>query len=107
MSGGSIALALPLSALLIFSVHPLVYIPALAGATFFLFMNPGLLTSVVVSVAGPQRRAQAVALTIVVIHLVGDVPSPLLIGWVADLGGLRWGVSLVMTALVAAACCWF
>jgi MFS family permease len=103
VSGGSIVLALPLSALLIFSVHPWLYIPALAGATFLLFMNPGVLTSVVVSVAGPRRRAQAMALTIVVIHLVGDVPSPLLIGWVADLGGLRWGVSLIMTALVAAA----
>lgn len=103
VSGGSIVLALPLSALLIYSVHPFFYIPALAGATFLLFMNPGVLTSVVVSVAGPGRRAQAVALTIVVIHLVGDVPSPFLIGWISDLGGLRWGVSLIMTALVAAA----
>jgi hypothetical protein len=39
----------------------------------------------------------------VVIYLVGDVPSPFLIGWVSDLGGLRWGVSLIMTPLVAAA----
>jgi hypothetical protein len=61
VSGGSIVLALPLSALLIFSVHPFLYIPALAGATFPLFMNPGLLTSVVVTVAGPLRRAQSVA----------------------------------------------
>jgi MFS transporter, Spinster family, sphingosine-1-phosphate transporter len=103
VSGASIVLALPLAAVLIFSVHPLLYIPALAGATFLLFMNPGVLTSVVVSVAGPWRRAQAVALTIVVIHLVGDVPSPFLIGWVSDLGGLKWGVSLTMTALAAAA----
>ncbi len=103
VSGGSVILALPLSAALIFSAQPSIYIPALAGATFLLFMNPGLLTTVVVSVAGPRCRAQAVALTIVVIHLVGDVPSPFLIGWVSDLGGLRWGVSLTMTALAAAA----
>ena len=57
-----------------------------------------MLTAVVVSVAGPWRRAQAVALNIVVIHLVGDVPSPFLIGWVSDLGSLKWGVSLTLVA---------
>ncbi len=57
----------------------------------------------VVSVAGPWRRAQAVALNIVVIHLVGDVPSPFLIGWVSDLWGLKMGVSLTLGALVAGA----
>ena len=46
-------------------------------------------------------RAQAVALNIVVIHLVGDVPSPFLIGWVADLWTLQWGVSLTLVALLA------
>ena len=62
-----------------------------------------MLTAVVVSVAGPWRRAQAVALNIVVIHLVGDVPSPLLIGWVSDLASLKWGVSLTLVALAAGA----
>jgi hypothetical protein len=44
-----------------------------------------------------------VALNIVVIHLVGDVPSPLLIGWVSDLASLKWGVSLTLVALAAGA----
>jgi len=44
-----------------------------------------------------------VALNIVVIHLVGDVPSPFLIGWVADLWGLKWGVSLTLITLVVGA----
>ena len=43
------------------------------------------------------------ALNIVVIHLVGDVPSPFLIGWVSDLGSLKWGVSLTLVALAAGA----
>jgi hypothetical protein len=58
---------------------------------------------VVVSVAGPWRRAQAVALNIVVIHLLGDVPSPFLIGWVSDYWSLKWGVSLTLVALAAGA----
>jgi MFS transporter, Spinster family, sphingosine-1-phosphate transporter len=103
VSGLGIVLALPLAALAIFAHHPAFYIPGLAGAIFFLFLNPGVLTAVVVSVAGPWRRAQAVALNIVVIHLVGDVPSPFLIGWASDLGSLTWGVSLTLVALAAGA----
>jgi MFS transporter, Spinster family, sphingosine-1-phosphate transporter len=103
VSGLGIVLALPLAGLAIFAAAPVLYIPALAGAIFLLFLNPGVLTAVVVSVAGPWRRAQAVALNIVVIHLVGDVPSPFLIGWVSDMGSLQWGVSLTLVALAAGA----
>jgi hypothetical protein len=103
VSGLGIVLAVPLAAVVIFVAVPALYIPALAGAIFLLFLNPGVLTAVVVSVAGPWRRAQAVALNIVVIHLVGDVPSPLLIGWVSDLASLKWGVSLTLVALAAGA----
>jgi MFS transporter, Spinster family, sphingosine-1-phosphate transporter len=103
VSGLGIVLALPLAALAIFAAAPVLYIPALAGAIFLLFLNPGVLTAVIVSVAGPWRRAQAVALNIVVIHLVGDVPSPFLIGWISDLGSLTWGVSLTLVALAAGA----
>jgi MFS family permease len=103
VSGLGVAAALPLAALAIFSPKSYLYIPGLVGAVFLLFLNPGVITAVVVSVAGPQRRAQAVALNIVVIHLVGDVPSPLLIGWASDLWGLQTGVSLTLAALVVAA----
>jgi len=103
VSGLGVALSIPLAALAIFAGAPSLYIPGLVGAIFLLFLNPGVLTAVVVSVAGPRRRAQAVALNIVVIHLVGDVPSPFLIGWVADLWGLKWGVSLTLITLVVGA----
>lgn len=95
--------ALPLGALAIFAASPMLYIPGIVGAIFLLFLNPGLLTAVVVSVAGPARRARAVALNIIVIHLVGDVPSPFLIGLVADLWHLTAGVALTLVALGLAA----
>ena len=103
VSGLGITLGVPLAALAIFSPVPGLYVPALALAIFLLFMNQGVLTAVVVSVAGARRRAQAVALNIVVIHLVGDVPSPFLIGWISDLSSLKWGVSLTLVALAAGA----
>jgi MFS family permease len=102
VSGLGVALAVPTAALTIFSPEPFLYVPALAVSIFLLFLNPGVITSVIVSIAGPVRRARAVALNIVIIHLVGDVPSPFLIGWVSDRWSLQWGVSLTIIALVLA-----
>jgi MFS family permease len=103
ISGLGVALALPFGALAIFTVDPWIYKTGLFVAVFLLFLNPGLLTTLIVSVAGPARRAIAVACNIIVIHLIGDVPSPFLIGWVADLAGLQWGVSLALVALTLSA----
>jgi MFS family permease len=103
VSGLGVVLAWPLAALTIFSPQPVLYVPALVGAIFFLFLNPGVITAVIVSIAGPARRARAVALNIVIIHLVGDVPSPFLIGWISDHWQLKWGVSLTLVALALAA----
>lgn len=102
VSGLGVALALPLAALTIFSPQPALYASALVGAVFLLFLNPGVITAVIVSVAGPARRGRAVALNIVIIHLVGDVPSPFLIGWISDRWNLQWGVSLTLIALMLA-----
>ncbi|MBM4273069.1 MAG: MFS transporter [Deltaproteobacteria bacterium] len=107
VSGLGVTAALPLAALAIFSANPYFYVPGLVGAVFLLFLNPGVITAVVVSVAGPMRRAQAVALNIVVIHLVGDVPSPFIIGWASDLWSLRTGVSLTLAGLAAGAILFF
>jgi MFS transporter, Spinster family, sphingosine-1-phosphate transporter len=103
ISGLGVALALPFGALAIFAVNPWIYKTSLCIAVFLLFLNPGLLTTLIVSVAGPARRAIAVACNIIVIHFIGDVPSPFLIGWVADLAGLQWGVSLALVALTLSA----
>ncbi len=103
VSALGVALALPCGALTIFSRQPEVYQPSLFLAVFLLFLNPGLLTTLIVTVAGPARRATAVALNIIIIHFIGDLPSPFLIGWVADLAGLTWGVSLALVALVVSA----
>jgi len=103
VSGLGIILAWPLAALVIFSPLPALYLPSLVAAIFLLFLHPGVITAVIVSVAGPGLRAQAVALNIIIIHLVGDAPSTFLIGWTADHFGLTWGVALTLVALILAA----
>jgi MFS family permease len=103
VSGLGVALAVPFAAAAIFASQALVYKTCLFIAVFLLFLNPGLLNALIVSVAGPSRRAIAVACNIIVIHLIGDVPSPFLIGWLGDLAGLKWGVCLALAALVLSA----
>lgn len=103
VSGLGVILAWPLAALVIFSPLPAVYLPSLVAAIFLLFLHPGVITAVIVSVAGPGLRAQAVALNIIIIHLVGDAPSTLVIGWTADHFGLTRGVALTLVSLALAA----
>ena len=98
-----IVLALPLAALVIFSPLPILYLPSLVIAVFLLFLHPGVLNAVIVSVVGPHLRAQAVALSIIIVHLIGDAPSTFLIGWTSDHYGLTWGVALTLVSLALAA----
>jgi MFS transporter, Spinster family, sphingosine-1-phosphate transporter len=103
VSGLGVALAVPFAGMAIFAAEPGIYKTCLFAAVFLLFLNPGLLNTLIVSVAGPSRRAIAIAFNIIVIHLIGDVPSPFLIGWLADLAGLKWGVCLALVALALSA----
>jgi hypothetical protein len=57
-----------------------VYFPAIVAAELLLFMSTGPVNAALVNVVSPRERASAAALTMVVIHLLGDVPSPILIG---------------------------
>jgi len=52
---------------------------------FFLFFNTGPLNAAILSVVHPRMRATAMAINILVIHLLGDAISPVLIGKISDL----------------------
>ncbi|MBI4867918.1 MAG: MFS transporter [Candidatus Wallbacteria bacterium] len=57
-------------------------------AEFFLFLNTGPLNAALANVVPASMRASAFAFNIFVIHLLGDVASPPLIGVVQDHAGL-------------------
>ena len=42
----------------------------------------------------------AVAANIVIIHILGDAPSPFLIGWVSDRSSLQHGILLAVAAML-------
>jgi sugar phosphate permease len=100
LSGAGVLAAIPFALAAIASPQRRVYAPCLAAAVFCLFLNTGLLNAVIVSVSPPSLRSTAVAANIVIIHILGDAPSPFLIGWVSDRSSLQVGIQLAVAAML-------
>jgi len=83
ISGISMALALPCAVYAVFGPQNHL-IPAIAMAEFFLFLNTGPLNAAIVNSISAEIRASALALNLLVIHLLGDAGSPTLMGWISD-----------------------
>jgi hypothetical protein len=60
----------------------------------------------IVNAVAPAERASAVAISILVIHLLGDVPSPALIGTLSDRSSLGRAVLVVPAAIFVAGVVW-
>jgi MFS transporter, Spinster family, sphingosine-1-phosphate transporter len=106
VSGIATLLALPLAVACLTSASPSVFYPALVVAELLLFMSTGPINSVIVSLVSPAHRASAVALSVLAIHLLGDVISPPLIGSVSDHTSLGEGVLLVPVAVAVSGLFW-
>jgi MFS family permease len=99
VSGLATLLALPLAVAALYAASPSVFYPALVGAELLLFMSTGPINSVIVSIVSPMHRASAVALSMLAIHILGDVISPPLIGRLSDRTSLGEAVLLVPVAV--------
>ena len=74
-------------------------IPAIAVAAFFLLLNTAPLNAAVINSVGAHIRATALAVNIFIIHILGDVPSPTMMGWVADRRSLQTAFILPVIAM--------
>lgn len=102
VSGWGMVLGTPFAVLAFVSPS----LPVVYGATFaavvLLFLNTGPLNAVLANVTRPEVRATAIAVHIFVIHALGDIISPPLIGVLSDLSDLRHAV-LVTTPVAMVA----
>ncbi len=99
-------LAVPVAVASLMCKSPHAYYPALAVAELLLFMSTGPINSVIVSLVSPMQRASAVALSVLAIHLLGDVLSPPLIGGLSDRTSLGDAVLLVPVAVAVSGLLW-
>ena len=64
--------------------NPWIFIPAIFLAVFFLFINNAPFHAILINSVPPLVRATAVALNIVIIHIMGDVISRFGVGVLSD-----------------------
>ena len=106
MSGWITLLAAPLAFVALTAASPSIYYPAIVVAELLLFMSTGPINSAIVNLVSPTQRASALALSMFTIHLLGDVPSPTLIGWLSDMSSLGKAVMIVPAAIVISGIIW-
>jgi MFS family permease len=105
-SGAVTLLAAPLAYLALAAPGREIYLPAIVIAELLLFMSTGPVNAALINIVSPLERASAGALTMFLIHLFGDVPSPWLIGHIADASSLARAVLIVPVAILIAGLVW-
>jgi MFS transporter, Spinster family, sphingosine-1-phosphate transporter len=96
VSGAAMLLGFPMILLLIYTPFPLAWVFVFL-AVFCLFFNTGPTNTILANVTHPSMRATAFAINIFIIHLLGDVPSPPLMGYIT--GYCNQDVSFIVVSL--------
>jgi MFS family permease len=98
ISAASMGLGIPFMIVALFSRGRLM-VPAIAVSAFFLLLNTSPLNAAVINSVDAHVRATAIAVNIFIIHILGDVPSPTMMGWVADKRSLQTAFILPVIAM--------
>ena len=79
-------------------------LPTLAVAMFLIFLGSGPLNAAIINAVPASVRSTAIAIEILLIHALGDTPSPKIIGMISDHSTLSTGLGITLiTMLIAAA----
>jgi len=105
-SGIVTLVAAPLTLVALAAPGPGVYWPAIVAAELCLFASTGPINSAIVNVVSPHIRATAVALSIFTIHVLGDVPSPPIVGAISDALSLTRAVLIIPVAVLLGGLIW-
>jgi MFS family permease len=106
VSGIATLLAAPLTFLGLTLPNKPAYLTCLIVAEVLIFMSTGPINSAIVNAVSPLERATAVGLSVFVMHALGDIPSPPLIGAISDASSLATGILIVPGAILAAGAIW-
>jgi sugar phosphate permease len=106
VSGVATLLAAPITLVGLMARDKSVYLVAIILAEVLIFMCTGPVNSAIVNAVSPLERATAVGLSVFVMHFLGDIPSPPLIGALSDRSSLEKGVLVVPVAIAVAGLIW-
>jgi sugar phosphate permease len=103
VSAASMALGIPVMIVALFTSGAWM-LPAILVGGFLLLLNTAPLNAAIINSVGPHIRATAIAVSIVITHLLGDTLSPWLIGFIADRHSMEGGfVSAVIAMAISSA----
>jgi len=98
--------AVPFAWLALTVAAPRTYLVCMVIAQLLMFLSTGPINATIVNLVRPTQRSSANALGVFSIHLLGDVPSPLLIGLISTHSSLQQGVKLVPLAILVSGVIW-
>jgi predicted MFS family arabinose efflux permease len=82
-------------------------VPGLSAAVFLIFLGTGPVNAATLNAVRTEIRSAAMAGQLLVIHLLGDMTSPKIIGIVSDHSGLRVGMGVTLITFLMAAVIFF
>lgn len=106
LSGVTTLLAAPLAWIALTTANTTVYLITLFAAELLIFTCTAPINSKLIAMVPPGMRAAAMALCISTIHILGDLPSPTLIGWISDRSSIQHGVLVIPAAVVVSGAIW-
>jgi len=106
LSAAATLIAAPFTWLALTTASTRLYLACMIIAQLMMFMSAGPINATIVNLVRPTQRASANALGVFAIHLLGDVPSPWLIGKVSDAFSLAQAVKIVPFAVLVSAGIW-
>ena len=106
VSGVATLAAVPFTVMALVATQPVFYFSAIVLAELLLFASTGPINSASVNLVSPYERATASAFMILAIHVLGDVPSPLLVGAISDHSDLGRAMLIVPVAVALSGVIW-
>jgi MFS family permease len=106
LSAGATLVAAPCVWLALTTASHTGYLAWMVAAQLCMFLSTGPINAAMINLVSPTERATAIALSVFAIHVLGDVPSPFLIGALSDASSLGQAVKIVPIAVLIAGCLW-
>lgn len=107
VSAWGAAVAAPAALLAFLATKPLHFFVAVFVCEVALFLSTSPVNAAILRSVPEHRRASAMALTILLIHLLGDLWSPPLVGYLADLMPMRFAMMVLPVAIAASGVFWW
>lgn len=94
--------AVPFVCAALVAKQPVIIFLCMTLGLTLIFLNTGPSNTIIVNVTMPKIRAAAFAVNILFIHLLGDIPSPYVMGGVTRMStSMFWGMAVTIPAMLA------